>query len=200
MHTSDLLIPDGHFAAYIFDCDGTLADTMPAHYRAWSSALGDHADKFPEAMHYELGGTPTAKILEIINERNGLNLPVAELLETKEALFLTMIDEVKAIKSVVDLAIETSGIKPIAVASGGNRAVVISTLQALGIADIFDAIVCSEDYLHGKPSPDPFLEAARRLGVAPKDCLVFEDTASGIAAAEAAGMRWVLIPPPTKTP
>ena len=151
-------------------------------------------------MHYELGGTPTAKILEIINERNGLNLPVAELLETKEALFLTMIDEVKAIKSVVDLAIETSGIKPIAVASGGNRAVVISTLQALGIADIFDAIVCSEDYLHGKPSPDPFLEAARRLGVAPKDCLVFEDTASGIAAAEAAGMRWVLIPPPTKTP
>jgi beta-phosphoglucomutase-like phosphatase (HAD superfamily) len=71
-------IPAGEFAAYIFDCDGTLADTMPTHYRAWCRALGKHAGQFPEALFYELGGAPTARIVEILNERHGLNLPVEE--------------------------------------------------------------------------------------------------------------------------
>jgi HAD superfamily hydrolase (TIGR01509 family) len=86
-----------------------------------------------------------------------------------------------------------------AVASGGHRRIVLNTLRALGIADLFQAIVTSEDYKRGKPSPDPFLEAALRLGVPPESCLVFEDTATGIAAANAAGMRSVLVPPPARS-
>ena len=193
-----LSIPPGDFDAYIFDCDGTLADTMPTHYRAWCAALGAHAKEFSEAMFYELGGVPTARIVEILNERHGFAMPVAETVEHKEALFLAMSHEIAAIEPVVALARKYHGVTPLAVASGGHRRIVLSTLRALGIADLFSAIVCAEDYHRGKPSPDPFLEAALRLDVPPERCLVFEDTSTGIAAAVAAGMQWVLVPPPPR--
>ena len=185
-------------AGLIFDCDGTLADTMPTHYRAWLNALGEHADKFPEAMFYELGGVPTARIVEILNERHRFSLPVEETVAHKEHLFLDLSHEIAAIEPVVALARSFAGKKPMAVASGGHRRIVLNTLRALGIADLFQAIVTSEDYKRGKPSPDPFLEAALRLGVPPEACLVFEDTATGITAANAAGMQSVLVPPPSR--
>ena len=193
-----LQLPPGDFAAYIFDCDGTLADTMPTHYKAWMVALGEHGRDFPEAMFYELGGVPTARIVEILNERHAYNLPVDETVAHKESLFLEMSHEVAAIEPVVALARQYHGQKPLAVASGGHRRIVMNTLRALGIVELFQAIVCSEDYQRGKPSPDPFLEAALRLDVAPERCLVFEDTATGIAAATAAGMQSVLVPPPKR--
>ncbi len=192
-HHSLPALPPGDFAAFIFDCDGTLADTMPTHYRAWQSALGANAALFPEAMFYELGGVRPAQIVEMLNERHGLGLPVEETVERKESLFLALSADIAAIEPVVAFARRFHGIKPLAVASGGHRRIVLTTLRALGIADLFDAIVTSEDYLRGKPAPDPFLEAARRLGVAPERCLVFEDTATGIAAAIAAGMASVLV-------
>ncbi len=193
-----LTLPPGHFSAYIFDCDGTLADTMPTHYRAWRAALGPHGESFPEALFYELGGVPTAGIVELLNERHGLGLPVAETVARKEAIFLELSHEIAAIEPVVALVHEFHGKKPLAVASGGHRRIVMNTLRALGIAHLFQAIVTSEDYQRGKPAPDPFLEAALRLGVAPGECLVFEDTATGIAAADAAGMQSVLVPPPLR--
>ena len=193
-----LQIPAGDFAAYIFDCDGTLADTMPTHYRAWCTALGEHAANFPEAMFYELGGVPTSRIVEILNERHGFNLPVASTVAQKEAIFLELSPEIAAIEPVVALAKSFAGKKPMAVASGGHRRIVLKTLQALGIADLFQVVVTAEDYRRGKPAPDPFLEAALRLGVAPEHCLVFEDTATGIAAATAAGMKSVLVPAPAR--
>jgi HAD superfamily hydrolase (TIGR01509 family) len=193
-----LTLPPGDFTAYIFDCDGTLADTMPTHYRAWLAALGPHGADFPEAMFYELGGVPTARIVEILNERHGYSMPVDETVAHKEALFLDNIHEVAAIEPVVALARKYFGVKPLAVASGGHRRIVMTTLRALGIVDLFQAIICSEDYQRGKPSPDPFLEAALRLDVPPEQCLVFEDTATGIAAATAAGMQSVLVPPPPR--
>lgn len=193
-----LELPPGDFSAYIFDCDGTLADTMPTHYRAWQTALGEHARGFSEAMFYELGGVPTARIVEIMNERHGLQLPVDETVAHKEAIFLELSPEIAAIEPVVALARRFHGSKPLAVASGGHRRIVMNTLRALGIAELFDAIVTAEDYQRGKPSPDPFLEAALRLNVRPEECLVFEDTATGIAAATAAGMQSVLVPPPLR--
>jgi HAD superfamily hydrolase (TIGR01509 family) len=193
--TFTLTLPPGDFAAYIFDCDGTLADTMPTHYRAWQIALGENARDFPEAMFYELGGVPTGRIVEILNERHGYHMPVDSTVDHKEGLFLEMSHEIAAIEPVVALAKKYHGLKPLAVASGGHRRIVMNTLRALGIADLFQAIVCSEDYQRGKPAPDPFLEAALRLDVAPEQCLVFEDTATGIAAATAAGMQSVLVPP-----
>ncbi len=193
-----LELPPGDFAAFIFDCDGTLADTMPTHFRAWQQALGEAVRDFPEAMFYELGGVPTARIVEILNERHGYTLPVHETVEEKERIFMELSVEVAAIEPVVALAREWHGRKPLAVASGGHRRIVHSTLKALGIFELFETIVCSEDYVNGKPSPDPFLEAAARLGVPPAKCLVFEDTTTGIQAATAAGMASLLVPGPRR--
>ncbi len=169
---------------------------MPTHFKAWQMALGKAATDFPEAMFYELGGVPTARIVEILNERHGYNIPVAETVSQKENIFLELSGQIAAIEPVVALAREWHGRKPLAVASGGHRRVVHNTLKALGICHLFNAIVCSEDYSRGKPHPDPFLEAARRLGVIPETCLVFEDTQTGVQAATAAGMASVLVPAP----
>jgi beta-phosphoglucomutase-like phosphatase (HAD superfamily) len=122
-------------------------------------------------------------------------MPVEETVTRKENIFLELSSEVAAIEPVVALARVWHGKLPLAVASGGHRRIVMNTLKALGIAQLFNAVVTAEDYLRGKPAPDPFLEAARRLNVAPEGCLVFEDTQTGVAAAKAAGMAYVLVPP-----
>jgi beta-phosphoglucomutase family hydrolase len=194
-----LKLPPGKFDAYIFDCDGTLADTMPLHYQAWGAALREHqADNIPEALFYELGGVPPERCIEILNERHGYQLPVHETAVRKEELFMQLIPQVVPIEPVVELVHQFHGNHPLAVASGGTREVVKQTLTGLGLLEKFQAIVTAEDYRHGKPSPDPFLEAARRLDVPPARCLVFEDTSTGIAAAKAAGMHYVLVPPPKR--
>ena len=191
-------IPEGDFAAYIFDCDGTLADTMPLHYKAWCAALREHECDFPEALFYELGGMPTQQIVELLNERHGYSMPPAATARQKEDQFLSMLAEIEPIEPVVAIVREVSGRLPMAVASGGHRHVVTRTLAALGLFDHFHAIVCSEDYERGKPFPDPFLVAAERLGVEPGKCLVFEDTRTGEEAARAAGMTSLLVPPPAR--
>lgn len=193
-----ITIPEGDFGAYIFDCDGTLGDTMPLHYSAWCMALKEQECDFPEALFYELGGTPTERIVEILNERHGSTMPVKETARHKEELYLKGIETILPIEPVVEIVNKVHGRLPIAVASGGHRRIVTRTLSCLGILDKFDTIICSEDYQNGKPHPDPFLTAAERLGVIPERCLVFEDTSTGIQAAQAAGMQWVLVPAPPR--
>jgi len=191
-------IPEGDFAAYIFDCDGTLGDTMPLHYSAWREALKEQDFDFPEASFYEMGGMPTERIVEILNERHGSHMPVKETAHYKEELYLKGIEQIRPIGPVVDIVNRVYGKLPIAVASGGHRRIVTRTLTCLGILEKFNVIICAEDYRQGKPHPDPFLTAAERLGVAPERCLVFEDTNAGVESARAAGMQWVLVPPPPR--
>lgn len=194
----NIKLPAGDFEAYIFDCDGTLADTMPLHYQAWLTALKGYPCEFPEAFFYELGGVPTEKIVEILNERHGCSMPVRETAAHKDDLFIQMIPQTLPIEPVVELVHQFYGVKPLAVASGGTREIVNKTLDALGLLEKFQAIVTVEDYHRGKPAPDPFLEAARQLGIIPEKCLVFEDTTAGVAAARAANMQWVLVEPPQR--
>lgn len=194
----EIVLPAGDFEGYIFDCDGTLADTMPLHYKAWTAALKEHADIFPEALFYQFAGMPTEKIVEILNERHGLSYNPKEIAAIKEDIYIQTIPQILPIKPVVELVNKYHGTIPMAVASGGYRAIVLQTLEALGLGGKFDAVVGAEDYKNGKPAPDPFLEAARRLGVPPEKCLVFEDAQSGIDAAKAAGMQWVFIPQPER--
>ncbi len=190
-----LEIPDRRFGGYIFDCDGTLADTMPLHYRGWKRMLEELGGSFPEELFYSLGGIPTERILELLRDEHGMNISdVREAAERKEAYFVELLHEVTAIHPVVDVARRWHTHAPLAVASGGSRKYVEMTLEAIGIRHLFDAVVCVEDYARGKPFPDPFLEAARRLDVAPEDCLVFEDSELGIDAARAAGMQYVFVP------
>ena len=191
-----LEIPDREFCGYIFDCDGTLADNMPLHYRAWSRAMEDFGGKYPEELFYEWGGRPTAHIVAALNERFGLALEVDAVVRRKEEYYFELIPHVEPMAAVVEFARARVGIAPMAVASGGHRELVVATLEALGIAEWFGAVVCAEDYERGKPHPDPFLIAARRLGVEPGECVVFEDSPTGIEAAKAAGMAWVYVPGP----
>ena len=191
-------LPEGQFDGYIFDCDGTLADSMPLHYKAWCVALKEHQCDFPIALFYELGGATTERVVEILNERHGYSLDPQITSEKKEKIFSEMIPEIAPIEPVVALVHELYGKIPLAVASGGRREIVLKTLTALGILHKFDAVVVAEDYLRGKPFPDPFLLAAERLGLDPSQCLVFEDTQIGIHAARSAGMQWVLVSPPKR--
>lgn len=190
-----LEIPERPFDAYIFDCDGTLADTMPLHYRAWRRLVGEYGGSFPEELFYRLGGKPTQQILELLRDEHGLKIAdTAGGARRKEEYFLELMYEVAPIEPVVRIARQWHTIKPLAVVSGGYRDNVERTLDAIGIRTLFDAIVCVEDYARGKPFPDPFLEAARRMNVPAADCLVFEDSPLGLQAAAAAGMHYVLVP------
>jgi HAD superfamily hydrolase (TIGR01549 family) len=178
-------------SALIFDCDGTLADTMPAHYRAWVEILRPHGIDFPEDRFYALGGMPAENIIAALFAEVGLVPDVAALTRQKQAAFIEKAGEIRPIEKVVEVARRSRGNTPMAVASGGHRNMVERTLSAIGILDWFSVVVTAEDTARHKPEPDVFLEAARRLGVPPAQCTVYEDTDLGIEAARRAGMAWV---------
>ena len=172
----------------VFDCDGTIADTMPLHYQAWVAALGEHGAEMSEAVFYELAGVPTEGIVAILNGRHGHAMDPAVVAEVKDGLFEEMMPQVTAIEPVVAVVRRYAGKLPMAVASGGTRPLVVRTLSALGLLDYFAAVVTADDVKHGKPAPDIFLEAARRIGVPPEHCCGFEDAELGLRAVRAAGM------------
>lgn len=177
--------------AIIFDLDGTLADTMPLHFEAWQAMMKQFGGRISEEEFYEHAGTPTARIIQNLNARHGTNVPVEEGNRVKEEIFVGLIHRVQPIASVVELAQKIKGKLPIGVATGGEHHVASRTLKAIGLDGFFDTLVTADDVEHGKPAPDIFLEAARRLNVEPTSCLVIEDADNGIRAAVAAGMRWI---------
>ena len=177
--------------ALLFDCDGTLADTMPAHYRAWLSVTTAHGIAFDEDRFYALGGRPTPDIVATLFREAGISGDVEQAAVLKEASFLEQLAEIDAIDPVVEVVRRARGRVPIAVVTGGHRRVCLQILARVGLADAFDLIVASEDTTRHKPDPDPFLEAARRLGARPERCVVWEDSDLGIEAARRAGMEWI---------
>jgi beta-phosphoglucomutase family hydrolase len=187
-----------HVRGLVFDCDGTIADTMPLHYEAWVAALKEHSVEFPEALFYELAGMPTARIIEMLNERHGHHMPVQETADYKESLYQQLLPRVVPIEPVVVLVKEFAGKLPMAVATGATQAICRKTLASLGLLEHFQAIVTADDVEHGKPAPDIFLEAARRIGVVPASCYAFEDGDLGLQAARAAGMTAIDIRPMRK--
>lgn len=187
-------IPD-YIAGIIFDCDGTIADTMPMHFRAWTQALGEHNVQLPEAAFYELAGVPTERIIQILNDRHGTHMPIRQTAERKEKLYEELIPHVAAIEPVVEIVRKYHGKLPMAVATGGWRSVVTSTLTSLKLDHYFQTIVTADDVKHGKPSPDIFLEAARRIGVPPVQCVGLEDAELGLQAVRAAGMLAIDVRP-----
>jgi HAD superfamily hydrolase (TIGR01509 family) len=191
-----LPLPPGPFAAYLFDCDGTIADSMPLHYIAWSQALAEHGCPFPEDLFYAWGGRPIDEIIASLNEMHGLHMPVEEVAVRKEQLYFELLPQLKAVPEVLEHIELSHGRIPFAVVSGSARDSVTASLTTLGILDRFDTLVCAGDYTHSKPHPEPFLLAAKQLGVDPTLCLVFEDTDMGIQSATAAGMASVKIPQP----
>jgi HAD superfamily hydrolase (TIGR01509 family) len=193
-----LQLPPGDFKAYLFDCDGTIVDSMPLHFIAWSKALGEWNCPFPEDVFYAWGGLPRHEIIERLRVQHGLDIPVSEVGDRKEAIYYENLPQLKAVPEVLEHIKAQHGRIPFAVVSGSTRDSVQASLRTLGLLDRFDVLVCAGDYAKSKPHPEPFLLAAEKLGVAPESCLVFEDTQMGIDAAEAAGMSWVRVAPPSQ--
>lgn len=189
-----LELPEGSFKAYLFDCDGTIVDSMPVHYRAWKQALGEWNCVFEEKLFYKWGGRPMPDIISTLNRDQGLNMPIDAVSRRREELYFEMLSQVKAIPEVRALVEAEYGRIPFAIVSGSTREAVTASLEALHLLERFETIICADDYEKGKPDPEGFLLAAERLGVAPRECLVFEDTDMGIQAATAAGMASVRIP------
>jgi beta-phosphoglucomutase family hydrolase len=191
-----LKLPEGVFSAYLFDCDGTIADSMPLHYVAWKKVLGEWNCEFEEAFFYSLGGMPIVEIIATLNKRHGLSMPVTTVAHRKERLYYEMLPQLKVVPEVLEHIEDQHARIPFAVVSGSTRDSVTASLGMLKLLDRFETMVCAGEYEKGKPDPEAFLLAASRLGVAAKNCLVFEDTEMGIQAATAAGMASVKVPPP----
>jgi HAD superfamily hydrolase (TIGR01509 family) len=194
-------LPPGTFKAYLFDCDGTIADSMPLHYIAWSKALSEWNCIFSEELFCAWGGMPVADIISALNVKHSLRMPVEDVALRKEQLYFEILPQLKAVPEVLEHIEARHGQIPFAVVSGSTRDSVTASLEALKILDRFETMVCAGDYTRSKPDPEPFLVAAQRLGIAPPDCLVFEDTNMGIQAATAAGMASVkILQPWQRTP
>jgi HAD superfamily hydrolase (TIGR01509 family) len=191
-------IPRGNFAGYIFDLDGTLVDTMPLHYRAWNEAMQQFGLNEPlsEDLFYSLGGIPTTRVAELFGEHYRLPLEPEKVMHLKENLYLRLIPEVRTIEPVSRFARSLAPNMPRAIATGGTPEIAFPAIAAAGLGSIFSIVVTPLDVPpgRGKPAPDMFLLAAKRMGVAPEKCLVFEDAEPGIQAALAAGMQVVRVP------
>ncbi len=190
-------LPRRAFGGLIFDCDGTLVDSMPVHYQAWLESLRHHRAPydFPEDEFYALAGVCEQDAVRLLNARHGADVDPDAVAEHKSFLFQHRYVEIGEVKPVADLARAATRVgMPVAVASGSEEHTVRGCLTAAGLISLFEIIITPRLVARGKPAPDMFLLAAERMGVAPGDCLVLEDGQSGLDAAAAAGMTAVFVP------
>jgi HAD superfamily hydrolase (TIGR01509 family) len=169
---------------------------MPLRYAAWQHALAEWKCEFPEKLFYDWGGYPATQIVALLNEKQGLAMRAEQVLQQTESFYLESLPKLKAVPEVLEHIEASHGRVRFALVSGGTRKSVEASLTVLGLLDKFEVFVCAGDYRKAKPDPEPFLLAAARLGVRAEACLVFEDAEPGIAAARAAGMAAVKVPPP----
>jgi HAD superfamily hydrolase (TIGR01509 family) len=186
------------FGGYIFDCDGTLADSMLVHHQAWLAALRLHGATFD--FDWELftsrAGMSLPNTVEALNQQFALSMDPDAVTAAQRAEYERFLPTVRPIAPVVELALRVARSAPVSVASGGERNIVLRTLELIGLGDTFSVVVTPEDVRHGKPAPDMFLLAAERMGVPPAECVVFEDSPLGLEAASRAGMTCVLVRTP----
>src|SRR6267154_2343190 len=155
-----LQLPAGNFDAYLFDCDGTIVDSMPLHYKAWKQILSEWNCEFSEERFYAWGGMPIVEIISTLNKEYGLSMPVETLAARKESLYFELLPELKPVPEVVEHIFDQHGKIPLAVVSGSTRDSVVASLTALRLLDRFDALVCAGEYRNSKPHPEAFLPAA----------------------------------------
>jgi len=192
-----LTFPDRSFDGHIFDCDGTIVDSMPLHYEAWCAALEAHNAPyvFTELQFYQWAGRTETDVVAELNQIHGGNVDPVDAVRSKQHWFREHLHQLKSVPAVEAVVRQMAAEgKQISVASGSEMMIVEPELEVVGLRDLFTVIVTPERVKHGKPAPDMFLLAAKEMGVAPEDCLVYEDGQSGLDAAAAAGMDTVFIP------
>lgn len=187
-------LTQGAYKAFLYDCDGTLADNMHAHKAAFVKVASHHNIELNAAIIDELAGWPTILVAQEISKRYQVEFdPTGFAKRKSEIYFEEFIEETQPIQFVVDHLKAHAGKLKIGVVSGGSRSTVSKTLSVLGLTDLIDVLVCAGETDKGKPYPDPFLLAAEQLGVRPEECLVFEDGDPGVQSAIAAGMKWIRV-------
>jgi HAD superfamily hydrolase (TIGR01509 family) len=190
----DAPIP-AQYQALIFDCDGTIVDTMPVHYRAWCKALAPHNLHFPEDRFYALAGATAPAITAMLAKEQGVQCDPAAVAKQKEDIYQASLRDLEPVHSVVAIAKRECGRRKLAVASGGRKVNVLESLAVIDVDHLFQVVVAQEDVTHGKPAPDLFLKAAALLEVPPAACIVYEDGDLGLEAAKCAGMAWIDVRP-----
>lgn len=185
-----MIIPSD-VTALIFDCDGTLVDTVPLYLRAWIEGFRAHGHEVAPAWFAGRGGLSEGLLMQAFEEHHGVTLPRADVVRRMREALVAGLPQLREIAAVTAIVRANAGRLPMAVASSGSREIVGATLGATGLLPFFDHVVTIDDVARPKPAPDLFLEAARRLGAAPAACLVFEDSREGLHAAQVAGMRAV---------
>jgi HAD superfamily hydrolase (TIGR01509 family) len=183
------------YAAFVFDCDGTLVDTMPTHFIAWQKTMQRFDIDFPEDRFYALGGVPAPTIVKMLSDEAGQSLDADHIAHEKESLYAELLTAADPVHAVVELAERYRGVKPMAVATGAHRWVAEHSLDLIGIRDWFECVVTFEDVARPKPAPDTYIEAARQLNIDPAECLAFEDANPGIESARDAGMDVIDVRP-----
>lgn len=182
---------DSKVKGLIFDLDGTIADTMPAHYIAWKNALKPYGIDFSIEVFESMAGMPRLATVERLNEMYGTSMDAQIVSDLKETEFEKTLKTVKVIDPVFDVIKAYHGKLPMAVGTGGCRHIATQTMQLLGIDQYIEILVSSDDITHAKPHPETFLKCAKMIDVAPSECIVFEDAKLGIDAAKSAGMMWI---------
>jgi len=169
---------------------------MPLHYQVWVTVLGRHGLDFTEARFYQWAGVPVEEIVRRLAAEKGLRVDARAIATERDAYFHSMPpSELRPVAAVVDIARQFHRQLPIAVATGSTQASAEASLRAIGILNLFDAVISSEDAGRPKPAPDVFLLAAERIAVEPHRCVAFEDADAGLQSALAAGMHTVDIRP-----
>lgn len=175
----------------IFDLDGTISDTMPIHYIAWKNAAARYGIEFTTELFEQLAGIPLYPTVEKLNKLFNKNIDPQEMGDSKEQEYENNMHKARPVEPVMEVIRRYHGLLPMAVGTGGGRQISQKAMRLIGVDQYIDKLVSADDVTHHKPHPETFLKCAELIGVAPKDCLVFEDGILGIQAAQTAGMQVV---------
>jgi len=176
-------------AALIFDCDGTLVDSAPVHLAGYNASLSGYGKVMSWEWYSSRLGVPARDLLLVFAEEFDVSLDIDQAMLIYTNSFHENLDLIREVTLVAEIARTYRGRLPLAVASNGSGEHVIASLEKAGLLPLFDVIVGREAVIHGKPAPDLYIEAARRLGVPSERCVVFEDSPEGMQAARRAGMK-----------
>jgi len=185
--------------AILFDMDGVLMDSEPLHLRATQLTLGDRAPSFTERDNLAFVGATDPEMFRVLRVLFNLDASTAELVSRKREHLIALVRaEGRRLPGVpeVPLRLRETGLR-LGLVSASARPVIDAILEAVGLSGVFDSVVSGDEVARGKPAPDGFLMAARRLAMDPERCLVVEDSRNGVLAAKAAGMTVAAVPGPT---
>ncbi len=181
------------YKGLIFDMDGTLIDTMPAHLDAWEKTASQFNIPYDRDWIHSMGGMPSPKITLEINQRYGLELDPNIIATYKMQCFDEVEQQGKVIPHTFQVLKSAQGLFKTALGTGSQRHSAIKLLEDRELLPFLQEIVTATDVTRHKPNPDTFLLAAEKLNLAPDVCVVFEDTELGKQAAHAAGMDCFMV-------